>query len=344
MKAKTTLMSSTTVLIMASLVASAEEMSSSFSWGNVTFQPRAYVGYADYELKSGNFNFSQNGEIFRTAPIGFFLTSPGFSDVDKIQFSGVLGGIGGTVASGPFFGDFYYQSTANEVANSSQGEFVAYPNINYPNAVGYTNSSYGDGNAKHADWALSLGYMVTDQWSVFAGYKSGKTDWDQLNSYRSDLDVILDDVAAYGKFSKGIKISGDFKQSGPFLGTAYSLAVGPGVLTFKVAYAYLDGTEKLSINQVFYYEPPFPNDYYDLSHKLDGNSNAFSLGVSWTQSLTDDLGMSVGANYHRYKFNLSGGGATNSFNGESIGGPIEISGGSLTESLFTLTASIIYRF
>ena len=320
---KTILMSSAVVLSIASLAASAEETSSSFSWGNVTFQPRAYVGYADYELKSGNFNFIPNGGAVYHRPIGFFFTSPDFSQVDKIQFSGVLGGIGGTIASGPFFGDFYYQSTANEVATKSQEEH---------GLLDYSyDYSYGDGNAKHEDWALSLGYMITDQWSVFAGYKSGKTDFDQINFAQIDNGII----------NATIKLDGNFEQSGPFLGTAYSLQYGPGVLTFRIAYAYLDGTEKQAIDEET--ADPYFGFKYNLDHKLDGNSNAFSLGVSWTQQITDALGVSVGANYHRYKFNLSGGGQSEYYDGQQIGST-EITGGSLTESLFTLTASLIYRF
>ena len=49
---KNDLIGLTVVLCAASLTASAEE----FSWGSVTFQPRAYAGYADYSLKSGDFD------------------------------------------------------------------------------------------------------------------------------------------------------------------------------------------------------------------------------------------------------------------------------------------------
>ena len=106
---------------------------------------------------------------------------------------------------------------------------------------------YGDVDAKHYDWALSLGYMITDQWSVFAGYKSGKTNWDQ--SYSRDLrDFMVDG-----------NIDGKFEQNGPFLGTSYSLHIGPGALTFKIAYAYLDG-EYFEKNHGFGYTPE-PNSY-----------------------------------------------------------------------------------
>lgn len=322
---KTALFCSMIVLGAMPLAASAEEVSSSFSWGDVTFQPRVYAGYANYELKSSNFNFiKENGETI-TRPIGFFW-SPGDTnkEISNIQFSGILGGIGGTIASGPFFGDFYYQSTLNETAYSSQEVAILDPKVNI---------NYGDGNAKHADWALSLGYMITDHWSVFAGYKSGNTEWDQTiieHSYVQDATQ---------------KIDGSFEQNGPFLGASYSFQIGPGALTFRAAYAYLDGTEKMAINA----EADRGNSEYSeyLQHQLDGNSNAFSLGISWTQSLADNLGVSINANYHRYKFDLTGGGQS-SYQVENGTGktvpPIDITGGSLTEDLFTLTASMFYRF
>ena len=48
---KTALFCSMIVLGVMPLAASAEEVSSSFSWGAVTFQPRAYMGYADFSIE-----------------------------------------------------------------------------------------------------------------------------------------------------------------------------------------------------------------------------------------------------------------------------------------------------
>jgi len=318
---KTILMNSAVVLSMASLAAAAEEMSSSFSWGNVQFQPRAYVGYADYNLKGGPVTFTTT--VDPQPQVGTVnLALPGR---DKISFSGLILGIGGTVASGRFFGDIYYQATPNETAYSGIQFQDSEDGLNFDNSL-------GDVEAKHADWALSLGYLITDQWSVFAGYKSGKTDWDQ-----SAFVSVIEDPSVY----QNATLDEQFTQDGPFLGTSYSFPIGPGTLTLKAAYAYLDGTFKWNFDSTIFGLPggDLPRTRY---YNLDGNSNAYSLGVSWTQALADNLGFSIGANYHNYDFDLSGSSA------ETVAGspkpPQTIHKFSLTEELLTITASIFYRF
>lgn len=328
MKAKISLISSTIMLGMASLAASAEEASTSFSWGDMTFQPRAYVGYADYSLESGTFDF-----IFRNpdGSINETLTGSGKGKVSldvekhvKLQINGVLWGIGGTIAAGNFFGDFYYQSTLNDTAYSDEDVPIIIEDIPF-------NAHYGDVDAQHDDWALSLGYIVTKQWAIFAGYKAGNTEWDQ--NYRLNV------LSSSDSINNG-NLNASFDQDGPFLGTSYSVPIGPGALTFKAAYAYLDGTYKWSTTEVI--QPPFDPVTVLQRVKLDGNSSAFSLGLSWTQSLSDNMGYSIGANYHRYKFDMSGASAISSENAPYASG--QITSGSLTESLFTLTASFLYRF
>lgn len=188
---KTKLMSSVMVLSIASLAASAEE----FSWGDAVFQPRVYVGYADYELKSGNFTKIPENGIPQESPV--FIDAKN----TKLQFSGPIFGIGATVASGAFFGDLYYQSTPNEEADS-----------------GHTDSRgdhIGAVNAQHDDWAISLGYMITEQWSIFAGYKSGNTEWDQTVSKIN----IVNSATITEQWN------GTFEQDGPFLGVSYSLPI-----------------------------------------------------------------------------------------------------------------------
>ena len=328
MKAKTTLMSLAVVLSMASLVASAEEASTSFSWGDVTFQPRAYVGYADYSLESGTGTFITSVGNDPPVSISRKLSFDAQGD-SKIHSTGFLGGLGATVATGHFFGDIYYQSTLNETVYSSQD--LTLPN----NSV----ASYSDVDAQHSDWAISLGYRINDQWSVFAGYKSGKTEWDQsvrLNRPAPDSRVLQD-----GNFNL------EFEQDGPFIGTSYSFLIGPGALTIKAAYAYLDGTYTSDFNSVC--RPPNTNcpDTPKLAlqqFNLNGNSNAFSFGLSWTQSLTDNFGMSIGANYQRYEFDTSGSGSITNFIGNQAVQTITFNNVPLTEELFTLTASLTYMF
>ncbi|MCB1793749.1 MAG: hypothetical protein KDJ70_04835 [Candidatus Competibacteraceae bacterium] len=322
---KTILMSSAVVLSMASLATTAEEMSTSFSWGDVTFQPRAYVGYADYKLDSGVFTFTEGDSLPLSGHLNF-----DHDNHDKIEFSGLIGGIGGTVGYGQFFGDFYYQSTLNEVAYSGYSTQERLVDEQTGETQLDFNYNRGDVKAQHADWALSLGYLITDRWAVFAGYKSGNTDWDQP--------IQLIAISPISGLIENAKISGKFDQDGPFLGTSYSFPIGPGALTLKAAYAYLDGAYKWSFNDYSLIDDMSQSVYLNL----DGHSNAFSIGVSWTQSLTDNLGYSIGANYHQYRFDMSGTSTATEQNTGELNQ--DVTGGSLTEDLFTLTASLLYRF
>ena len=318
MKAK--LICSMIAMSAASLTAAAED----FSWGNVTFQPRVYAGYANYMLESGDMTLIPDGSTPETKPLEFALP-----DRSKIKITGPLGGLGATVAVKRFFGDIYYQSTLNETAYSD--EQVTRPD----NSKAY----YGSVDAQHSDWALSLGYRFTDQWSVFAGYKSGNTDWDQL--------VRIDRPDPDSRTIQNGSFAVKFDQDGPFVGTSYSFLIGPGVLTLKAAYAYLNGTYTSDFNSVCL--PPNTNctdGPVSILQQFNwgGNSNAFSIGASWTQAMTDNLGLSIGANYHQYKFDTDGTKSfTNYLGGQKVGGGL-LEGGNLTEELFTLTASLLYTF
>ena len=170
---------------------------------------------------------------------------------------------------------------------------------------------------------------------MFAGYKAGKTDWDQ-----SAFVSVIEAPSVY----QNTTLDGQFTQDGPFLGTSYSFPIGPGALTLKAAYAYLDGTFKWNYDSTIYglsSGDRRTTRYY----KLDGNSNAYSLGISWTQALSENLGFLIGANYHNYDFDLS----RSAPGSLGIGGgspllPLTIHKASLTEELGTVTASVLYRF
>ncbi|MBL8252057.1 MAG: hypothetical protein JNJ76_00460 [Candidatus Competibacter sp.] len=324
MKMKTAIFFS--IMVCTPLAASAQEASSSFSWGDVTFQPRVYAGYADYTLQSGDFDVTTIYYDGRPPKSEKQRLNFDLAGHNKIQIKGPLFGIGGTVASGRFFGDFYYQSTLDDTAYSSFEEIVDAFTIHE-----------GDVDAQHYDWALSIGYLITDQWSVFVGYKAGNTEWDQAYNFNPRPPFDTTKLALTGK------IDGEFEQDGPFLGTSYSFPVGPGVLSVKAAYAYLDGTYKRSAYGVIY--PPFSGtpeelDVYSYG-KLNGNSDAYSFGISWSQPISHNLGYSVGANYHRYEFDMSG---TLQTKQQNVPFEQRASGGSLTEELFTVTASLLYTF
>lgn len=317
---KTALVSSMLALSAVSFSVTAED----FSWSDVTFQPRAYVGYADYSLESGT--LTRISDTGRSAQTKLLFAGP---EVSELNINGFIGGLGATVAVGNFFGDIYYQAIPSKTATSA-----TQLSIPEEDAIAY----FGDVDVKHYDWAISLGYAITDQWSIFAGYKAGKTESDQ--SFNENLVSPESPLVQTGSFSSS------FEQDGPFLGASYSIPIGPGALTFKAAYAYLSGKYARDFNTTCL--PPVCEVPVPALQQFNwkGDSNAFSLGVSWTQSITENLGFSLGANYHQYKFDTSG---PQRFTA-TIGGQVVpaasgvLEGGSLTEDLFTLTASLAYRF
>lgn len=318
---KNSLIGSVIVLSAVSLTASAEE----FSWGNVTFQPRAYMGYADYSLEGGNITQISDTGSTQQSKLLFGLPSR-----SKVDIQGFIAGIGATIATGKLFSDIYYQDIPSETAYSAT-----------EGSLGTNTVNYGDIDVKHYDWAISIGYMITDQWSVFAGYKAGKTDSEQASTVNRPPPGF--ETIQTADYSTG------FDQGGPFLGTSYSFPIGPGALTLKAAYAYLDGEYTNDYQSTCL--PPntnCPNSPLAILQQFNwkGNSNAYSLGVSWTQSIAENLGFSLGANYHQYKFDASGSQRYTATVGDQIipsaSGVLE--GGNLTEDLFTLTASLFYQF
>ena len=81
---KANLICSMLAMSAVSLTAAAED----FSWGNVTFQPRAYAGYANYTLESGDMTVTQDNGTSATRPLRFALP-----DHSEIKISGPLGGL-----------------------------------------------------------------------------------------------------------------------------------------------------------------------------------------------------------------------------------------------------------
>lgn len=184
-----------------------------------------------------------------------------------------------------------------------------------------------------------MGYRFTDQWSLFAGYKSGNTDWNQ--PFRVDRPAPDSRTVQDGNFS--VK----FDQDGPFVGTSYvffpdrSWRVEP-----LKQHAYLGGTYTSDFNSVCRHQILLVQmRHFQFYSNLTGwKFQCFSVGASWTQAMTDNLGLSIGANYHWYKFDTDGTQLFNNYvGGERVnGGSFE--GGNLTEKLFTLTASLLYTF
>jgi hypothetical protein len=200
---------------------------------DLVFSPRLTTGYMNYELET-------------PSPL------PGIVPSQQFKFGVALIGAGATLLWNHLYLDVYGQITSNSSDN-----------LNLP-ILNYNEKFDGDVN----DYSLAAGVVVTDNLSIYMGYKYNKLD-------------------ASG--DKGSESS--FKAEGYFLGASYGWIIkDSGVLALNLAIADLDGST--------YFKVP------NLPINLDTTSDAqgLSYGVSWKSAINEDWGYSIALDGYRYNF------------------------------------------
>ena len=146
------------------------------------------------------------------------------------------------------------------------------------------------GKASRKDLDLTLGYRVTKNWSVFTGFKYGKTamtfvprDFDEEVDPEEGVDEEEEaDVFEMTKES--------YLQKGPFIGISYSWQFEKaGNLSLSVAYATLQATNNFSANTDEEEEEEELTEFDDLTGQVKGDTKGFSYGLSWTMPLSSNL-------------------------------------------------------
>ncbi|MFT4938759.1 MAG: hypothetical protein ACI88A_001788 [Paraglaciecola sp.] len=142
------------------------------------------------------------------------------------------------------------------------------------------------GKASRKDFDLTLGYRMSENWSVFSGYKYGKTD---MRFIPRDFDEIEEDdeedALATPEFSNE-----SYSQKGPFIGASYSWKFEKaGSVSLSVAYAYLNATNNFSANTDDEEEEEEPTEFDDLTGQVKGDTKGFSYALSWTMPLSTNL-------------------------------------------------------
>lgn len=171
---------------------------------------------------------------------------------------------------------------------------------------------------ERTEFAITLGYALTNQLAIYAGYKRADNDTNfELNG--DILAVSANDLSvnsALTGFSSHLKQN--LVYQGPFLGATYTWNFNKpkleGGLTGNIGVAFLDGStnnqglrnfqllgesgEPLPVNITAIDRPPF-----NLV-ELDGDTVGISLALSWNGfTPIDGLMYSVGLNNYRYEFN-----------------------------------------
>jgi hypothetical protein len=146
------------------------------------------------------------------------------------------------------------------------------------------------GEASRKDLDLTLGYRVTKNWSIFAGYKYGKTEMRFVpRDFGGELEEDEDD-AEEQEFNALEPSEESYSQKGPFIGASYSwLFEKAGRLSLSVAYASLNATNNFAANTDEEEEDDELTEFDDLTGQVKGDTKGFSYGLSWTMPLSSNL-------------------------------------------------------
>jgi len=133
------------------------------------------------------------------------------------------------------------------------------------------------GDATRYDRDISLGYQVTANWGVFAGYKTGKTTIDYFT--REDLD---NGGAASAREES-------YKQEGPFVGVSYAKKFDrAGKFSLSLAFADLDATNKFT-QDIETDDNDDELEFDDLTGTVKGKSKGLSYGIRWSIPVSGNL-------------------------------------------------------
>ena len=201
-------------------------------------------------LLTGQTVLAEGNNLFRTrASVGYAsyditLSGSGLSTPAATSQYRVVGG-GLTYATG----NLYVDATGSTSVNATH---------DWPGGF--------EGDFKRTDSVLTVGYLLDKGWSVFGGYKYGKSEFFQANypGYRLTFD-------AYGPFG------GSSKSIGLDNGASMSLSGAVAVMT---------------------------GDVYDTgSIKDSGSSIGLSFSAAYNFPISDHTGLQLRGFYQKYRFN-----------------------------------------
>lgn len=283
----------------------------------VTFTPRVSGGYQDYALEFQ--------DVTTPNPQGGISFRDGFRVSDRLGFLGA----GLNISSKRIFVDLSAQRSARGTTHTTQ--FQGNGNFDVPGttSVGHIHSL--DSTFRRDELNATLGWGVTSEFSLYAGFKHAKLDM------QNALLPLVDPPPQFGElFFFGTRAI-DFHYNGPFLGATYAVPVGSwGALSIQSSVAFLDGGFKEHFNGLeFLADPSFPTglrpiDTSDINGNLHGRARGLNLGVSWTGSfggMLHDLSYTVGLDRSEYTFKTS-----------------ESTTGDFTETNTRLRLDLRYRF
>ena len=296
------------MFVLAAIILIVPQLASAFEF---TVQPRFKTGVMYYEYKQ---------EAFQSPPRdaqGLFPNTA--SDLKYSDWMPFVGG-GLSFFANRFFVDFSIQhafngSDSDNFRNSAYltaGDFIPTDSV-------LTTDNNQDADIKRTEGAISLGYRITDNIALFAGWLKAETKFD--TDLKGDIATFQTNNLAPIPFLSGT-YTGDLDQklkyNGPFVGANVSMPIQigflEGALSGNASLAFLDGKVDLDFKNVTITNQLGITTEFDLQNAaesqgrgsfsdLKGDAVAIALGLSWT-GLTpvEGLTYSVGAYGYRYDF------------------------------------------
>jgi hypothetical protein len=129
---------------------------------------------------------------------------------------------------------------------------------------------------------------VTKNWSLFAGFKYGKTE---MTFVPRDFDEEVDEEEEENEVPDTVELTDEsYLQKGPFIGASYSWQFEKaGSLSVSLAYASLHATNNFSANTDEEEEEEELTEFDDLTGRIKGDTKGFSYGLSWSMPLSSNL-------------------------------------------------------
>ncbi len=176
-------------------------------------------------------------------------------------------------------------NTFNTFASASYGRLNA--TLTYTDTISEENISEEDetGSASRRDIDLALSWRLTDRWSMFAGYKDGKTEID-FRVRDSDL-----------------RQTESYAEDGLYAGLTYALPLGRGgTLNFSAAYIRFDSDLRFNenIDEEDDEDEVEALEFDDLEGRHSGDADGYSFGVSWVVPVADNLAVRTQYKFNRY--------------------------------------------
>jgi hypothetical protein len=229
-------------------------------------QPRLTGGLMYYEFEQDAvFSFNESS-LF--GPLG----SRALSDVMPF-----VGG-GATFFSNKFFLDVYAQG-----AFSGQDESIQQSGDLINQTLTEVQS---DSDWDRQEYAASVGYAVTDNFALFAGYRVSDTEFDLVNSV-TRIQLPGNVASPVPSFTQTL----DYEQDGPFLGGSYSWRYGDtGSLRLNLGIAFVSGDLQASPQAG--------------TGRVEGDTVGTTLGLAWTAPLPvlESLNYTVGVDGYQFSF------------------------------------------